>query len=309
MAEQAVAEPEAEVVEDGEPAAEKSPLDAFDDFLNGQPEKIQDEPVVTEPESGDEPAAATDPVEAEASVAEAVDEGPSFLMKQAALTAGVDPDWLSIAKDDAQLEQMIEVARKNRPAKTEPSEPEKDELELEVSLSEDEYGPDDPVRKHLVSWAEKLNKQRTETKQYLSSLAAVANQQLQSQEREVWHKLYDPLNETLDSFESPLLGKTGSETPAQKALRISIAERYVGVGATHTMSAAEMKRLADLTIAATRPDLVEQRTKKQQAAARQPSKVIGGNPAARPVKGTPTYEESMSDWNAFLEGKKPLPTE
>ena len=283
-------------------ASLQASLAEFQASLNSTPEE-EEQIEETEQAEGVEQSAEGDSVDEQATDegAEVVDEGPSFLMKRAAVEAGIDPALVGRATSDAQLELMIEAA--NRPEPQE-STPAKDRT-LKLDLPEEEFGPDDPIRKVFVSLQEQLNQQREEHEKALAALTAFANSQLDREDRTQWETLYTPFDKALDSFESPLLGTSGKLTDKQRAERAAIAEKYTALGATADMPADELQRYAELAVAAARKDLIEQRSKKQQAVAQQQRRVIGGS-AQRSIKPAKTTDDVFAEWNKALREGKPL---
>ena len=222
---------------------------------------------------------------------------------RAAVEAGIDPSLVGRAKDDAQLQLMIEAA--NRPETKEADPPE--DLSLSIDLPEDEFSADDPVRKVFTAWQEKLNKQQQEVSKALSALTAFANSQLDREDQQQWNSLYAPFDQALDAFESPVLGTSGKLNEKQHAARAAIAEKYYALGATPNMPAEELQRYAELAVAAARKDLIEQRNKKQQASAQQKRQVIGGAGAQRTVQPAKTTKDIYAEWNKSIRTGAPLP--
>jgi hypothetical protein len=315
MAEEATID-EVETDAPADPLAEFEALRAAAPESEGDEEDTAVEGDEPEQESGDEDSAETEAGDAEAEVeetpAEEIAEGPSFLMKQEAARAGLDPKFIALAKDDAQLEQMIEASIESREVadKTEPvvaDEP------ITLDLPEDEFAADDPIRKALSGIVEKFNAKLEKANKTIGLLAGFANERLEKEEQDQqrvyqdnYTKLFSPFDEVLDSFDSPVLGKTGKLTKTQQAERAEVAKRYQGLGATVDLSAEEKKRFAELAVAAHRSDLVEQRNKKQQADKRQSRQVLGGGGGKLPV-GTKTREDILREWDKGLRaGALPL---
>lgn len=297
----------AEVVED---AGNSSALEEMQKMLDSAPEVREDEEeqAVEETEQAEgveESAEGDDAVETEEveETAEVADEGPSFLMKRAAVEAGIDPSIVGRAKDDAQLELLIEAAQK--PERGDAPSPE--EFTLSLELPEDDFAPDDPVRKVFTAIQEKWNKREQEVGKALSALTAFANMQLQREDQQAWSSLYDPFDKALDSFESPLLGTTGNLSEKQRAERNAIAEKYSALGANASMPAEELQRYAELAVSAVRKDLIEQRTRKQQATTRQQKQVTGGGGPQRTVQRPKTREDLLAEWDKSLRNGVALP--
>ncbi len=294
---------EAEQVEQENAATLESSLAEFQQQLNAAPDEEQVEE--TAQAEGVEESAEGDSVgdEAAEEQAEVADEGPSFLMKRAAVEAGIDPALVGRAESDAQLQLMIEAAGGRVESEVAP----KEDFTLSLELPEEEFGADDPVRKQFASWQEKLNKKQQEIDKALSALTTFANSQLDREEQNEWQSLYTPFDKALDSFESPLLGTSGKLTDKQRAERAAIASKYTALGATSDMPAEELQRYAELAVSAARKELIEQRTKKQQATAQQKRQVLGGGGAQRGVQPARTMADDLADWNKSIRTGVPLP--
>jgi hypothetical protein len=233
---------------------------------------------------------------------EVIPEGPSFLMKQEAARAGVDPKFIAVAKDDAQLEQMIVAVSRDADAKEEPLP----EFNLAVELPEDEYPADDPVRKQLEKMASAITERQKLVERVLGGIAQVENERFDREQQQVHQQVFGAFDEYLDSYEVKELGKAGKLTPAQREERSTIANYYTALGATPDMPADEKKLLAELALTRHRRDLVEQRTKNKQAAQAQAKRVTGGK-ATTPIKGKSTLDQVFRDWNGGLRnGRLPL---
>jgi hypothetical protein len=294
-----------EAEQTGEESGELDPLAEMQQMLDSAPEVEEPEVEETAQAEGDDDSAEGDPVETEpAEVAEEVaDEGPSFLMKRAAVEAGIDPALVGRAKDDDQLALMIEAASRPEPKDVAPAK----DRTLKLELPEEEFGPDDPVRKVFESLQQQFNEQLEERDKALAALTTFANSQLDREDQQQWQALYEPFDKALDSFESPLLGTSGKLSDKQRAERALIAEKYVALGATTDMSAEEKARYAELATAAVRKDLVDQRNKKQQAATRQARQVTGGGGPQRTVQRVKTKDDLLSEWDKSLRNGTPLP--
>lgn len=283
-------------------------LDEMQKMLDAAPEVDEEEQVEEtvqeETAEGVEESAEGESVEADAAeeAEPVVDEGPSFLMKQEAIRAGIDPAIVGRAKDDAHLQLLIEAVTRQEPKDVAPAK----DLSLKLELPEDEFGPDDPIRKVLASWQDALNEQREEYRQAISALTTFANGQLDREDQQQWQALYEPFDKALDSFESPSLGTTGKLTDQQRQARAAIAEKYIALGANSNMPAEEKRRYAELAVSAARQDLVEQRNKKQQAATRQQKQVTGGGGPQRTVQRAKTREDILAEWDKSLRNGTPL---
>ncbi len=310
MAEEAVIEQEPEVAEaTPEPSPYEAALARFDSLRAGV-----DPDAETEQTNSDEPAADVDPVEEEVtSDVDQFGDGPSFLMKRAALDAGLDESLVAKAKDDATLELLIETAGKARQTEAKPEEARVADFALPVNLPEDEFGPDDPIRKMFVEWSAALKDEISEARKGLGMLAQHANRQLeqaeQSQQAEVYSKLSKPFDTFLDSFDSDVLGNSKKPSPKMIAERSAIWDKYLALGVDPSMSEEDMTLYVELAATAHSKALVEQRNKKRQAAESQPSKVIGGGGNTKSVDRPLTLEEKMQRHDDIRMGKIPRPAD
>lgn len=312
----AVEAEETEQVEVEPVVDETSALDELQKQLDGEPEDDSEESAETEQVAGDEVSADDDSVDetAEASEPEpeVVGEGPSFLMKQEAARAGIDQALIGRAKSDAELELMIEA--RTRSEKQEDA-PEPEPFALTIELPEDEYSPDDPIRKQLAAWQQQLIKRDEEVSKALKSFAVFANQQLDRAEQVEAAEaekqrvaLYSPLDSELDSFESDVLGKTGKLNDKQLKERAAIAETYWSLGARPETPVAEKKRLAALAVEARRKELVQQRNNKQAEVTKQQRRIQGGGGRST-VSPAVTEADVIAEMEKMLKRGKPLLTE
>jgi hypothetical protein len=311
----AVEAEEIEQVEDEPVVDETSALDELQNMLDGEPEDDSDESAETEQVVGDDDSADDDSVDetAEAATPEpVVSEGPSFLMKQEAARAGIDPTLIGRAKSDAELELMIEARTRSE---KQDDAPEPEPFALTIELPEDEYSPDDPIRKQLATWQQQLIKRDEEVSKALKSFAVFANQQLDRTEQveaaeaeKQRVSLYSPLDAELDSFESDVLGKTGKLNDKQLQERAAIAETYWSLGARPETPVAEKKRLAALAVEARRKELVQQRNNKQVDLTKQQRRIQGGGGRSS-VSPAVTEADVIAEMEKMLKRGKPLLTE
>jgi hypothetical protein len=232
-------------------------------------------------------------------------------MKQEAERAGLDPKLIAVASNDAQLEQMI-VVHKDREQPKDATDVDFDDTPLAFDLPEDEYPADDPVRKALGSVVEGFNKRLQQRDSVIAQLANWTNKQIDRADREAQESqlkehavLVAPFDEVLDSFNSDVFGKTGTKDPKQVQSRVAAWEKYFKLGADAKLDKDILARKALLAAEDYRPGFIEQRTKTQQAVARQKRNVIGGG-NSRPVGPAKTREDAIKEWNDALTGKKPL---
>lgn len=289
-----------------------SSLAEFQEMLDAAPEIDEEQELDDTSAEGESPEGeqSVDGEEAATTPAKPpVSEGPSFLMKREAASAGVRQELIDRAKSDEQLELLIEAA-------TSRQEPEgdapKEAFSFKLELPEDEFGPDDPVRKALQSLVDQQNAREAEREKAFGMLFSFANQQLEretTRDAEVaqaqYQSLYAPFDEELDSFASDVLGKHGTLNDAQKQERQAIAASYQAFGVTPDTPVAEKKRLAILALQARHPDLVAKRPPKQQAAPSQQRRVLGGG-SQRPVQRAQTEADLLKEWDDVLVGRKPL---
>ena len=312
----AVEAEEIEQVEDEPVVDETSALDELQKQLDGDPEDDSDESAEAEQVAGDDDSADDDSVDETAEAPEpepeVVSEGPSFLMKQEAARAGIDPTLIGRAKSDAELELMIE-AKTGGEKKEDVPEPEP--FALTIELPEDEYSPDDPIRKQLAAWQQQLIKRDEEVSKALKSFAVFANQQLDRAEQaelaeaeKLRVAVYSPLDEELDSFESDVLGKTGKLNDKQLKERAAIAETYWSLGARPETPVAEKKRLAALAVEARRKELVQQRNNKRVEVTKQQRRIQGGGGRST-VSPAVTEADVIAEMEKMLKRGKPLLTE
>jgi hypothetical protein len=289
------------------------PVAEFQEFLNKQPEDPDYEEEVTAQDPGVEESAETDagdePEVVEQPTVEPVVEGPSFLMKQEAERAGVDPKFIAVAESDKQLERMILATKETeKPADA----PVIDDSPLSFELPEDEYPADDPVRKALGAVVEGFNKRLQQRDGVIAQLAQIENERFEREQAQTheakqreYQALVSPFDEYLDSFDSPELGKAANLSAKQKEARTAVWERYYGLGADPKLDKETLSRKAQLALSDYRPELVEQRTKKTQAVQRQQRSVLGGG-HSRPVNPAKTEADLIKELNEAIEGKRPL---
>ena len=301
MADEATLEEEVETAVD--------PLEEFQSQLDN-PSASAEEP--EQDDDGVEESAEVESGEVEATeeVAETHAEGPSFLMKRAALDAGLDATLVAKAKSDEHLELMIEAAGVTRQAYDSDSEAEAEEApdyDLSLDLPEDEYGPDDPLRKQLASWQGKLSQRFAEHERALGAALSHIQRQLQTEETTAHSKVFGQFDKVLDSFDSAELGKRENMNAAQFATRKAIADKYLALGATPDSSESELETYTEAAIMAFKRDLIEQRNIKQQAATKQRQKVLGGG-GSRSVERAMTEDDLLAELDEIRAGKKPFPS-
>jgi hypothetical protein len=176
--------------------------DRIDALLNGEKPPVEepDETPEVEPEEAPEPTV----------------EGPSVAMQTVARQAGIPQQLVDLARDDAQLQQYVELANKGE------SRPQEPEPEFELSLSEDEYGEDDAVRQQFAKMKDHYSGQIATLKQHFGELVSVVKnvqgEQLSQAEQEAAAR-QEEFDIALDSFDDPTFGKYGELDPAQGGIR------------------------------------------------------------------------------------------
>jgi hypothetical protein len=285
-------------------------VDDEDDDEEAEGEEGEESPEGEESEqqSGVEQSAAANAGAAAQQAAAA--EGPSFLMKHAAEQSGVDPKLIAIATSDAQLEQMIEVTTKGREAKQAEQQAEAPKFELPIELPEDEFPADDPVRKHLEKWQAVITKQFEETAKAQSIFAAFANEQLDMRDRQVdevrqreYAELAEPFDGFLDSLASEELGTTATLNDKQREARAALFTGYQALGAKAGLDKESLQRKAEKVLGEYHPKLIEKHQQKQQAAVKQPKKVLGGSGGTGRPNPKLTEAQAIQKLQDKIDGK------
>lgn len=297
-----------DTVEEVESSRTQQSLDAFQEMLDSRPDEPRDEEVLEDTEqpadeadddAGDEP---TD--DSPESKEKPAAEGPSATLKTVARQAKVPAELVAIARDDQQLQAIIDAhldaqeagegAEKDEP-EPENQEPEKDFFEFPIA--EDEFDDTDPVHKAFKTHVERSNELVKDLHGKLGLFARFANEQIkreqereQAQQQELSQKFYGPLDSALDDFGSDVFGKTGSLTKSQLEVRKAVAEKYAGL-ATLDADEDEKLRLAELAIRAYSRDLAERRDKAVQSEKKQPRMRTGGGGNVRPSAKKPSTRD------------------
>ena len=285
-------------------------LDQFEEFLGTGDEPTGDEPAA---EESQKETAADD---ADDEVQQPPVEGPSGVLKTLARQAGLKPSLIAIARDDKQLQAMIDAeldAREDGEPEPEPeAEPEPEEDYFAAQFEEGEYDDSDPIHrahKSLVSRLNEFTKTQKEQQRKIEKNQALfaqwAHEQIAREQSQQAQVLYKPLDELLDDFGTDLFGsKSGGLSKTQQAVRAEIAEKYWALGARPDSPDEHKQHLADLAVRAYRKDLAELRDQKQQAVKRQAKNRTGGTPGKAPGQPRPkTHEESMETFEDFLNGR------
>ena len=221
-------------------------------------EPITDEVVedqVEEDVTSEQPVA-DEPVEEE--VAESPNDGPSVAMMTVAR------EWLpeqlvSLARDDAQLQEMIELSR-NQVAPQPQAEEEED---FELLIPEEDYEVDSAVvRKQFKSMADHYKKVNSGLKRDLSDLiGVVTNLQKEQGETKKFRQQQEQrgFDNVLDSLDSEELGTFGQTSEEQFMLRKAVHERALQIRAK---KGGDLGDIANDVVAKMFPGL--QNSKKQQ---------------------------------------------
>lgn len=254
----------------------------------------------------------------EAVEAEPKAEGPSAFLKSQARLAGLRDSLVAIARDDAQLQQMIDDALdakdagEQEPEKQEPEpEPEPDSDFFEDLFSEDEFDPSDPSHKAIKGLLGKLNEFDKRQKQRDALFARFANEQIEREKAREQAEiatqakaLYDPFDAVLDEYGVEAFGnKEKGLTKAQQAVRKELAEYYVGLKARPDLPEETKRHLAETAIRAYRRDLAEAREQKQQQVKKQAKQRTGGNGKVDPRPRAQTRSEAIDEFDDFLAGR------
>lgn len=276
-------------------------LDEFQKLLDGAPEEEVAEE--TEQAEGVEQSAAGDAVETEevAETAPVADEGPSFLMKQEAVRAGIPNALIEFCRDDRQLEQMIAMA-----APVEEQSVESDEdSPYKFLLPEDEFGADDPVAKQIRAIVDAANADRKAMKQTIQRLELEQGRREQAEIAQQYAQLYGPFDEFLDELNDPRFGDHKNLTAAQQRERYAVAIKYQGLGATPETPVELKRRMAESALSVHAPDVIEKRNKQKQPPVDQRRQVLGGG-AKRTPQSKPSEADLLAHMDKALKGLKPL---
>jgi hypothetical protein len=295
-------------------AEEADKLAAFQEMLDKQPEReeadtlVDDDPLAVEStidESDDtEQLAADDDSGAEIPAEEAKTvsaEGPSFLMKRAAIDAGIPEFVVNWARDDAQLQQMLETIGPASGAPVDAAEEAKPALEY--MLPEDEFGADDPMAKQVRHLIDTLNSKLAEIDKKATAAEEVKQTLSQREQQAIYTAIATPFDEVLDSFQSDVLGTAGSLTPKQERVRFELFEKYKALGAAPTLPADRLKQKARVVLQDDYGSLVEQKQQQERAKQKQAKTVLGGG-QARNVQKPLTHEDKLKEFQNFLDKKK-----
>jgi hypothetical protein len=277
-------------------------LDEFQKLLDGAPE--EEVAAETAQAEGVEQSAEGDAVETEEVVETpaVADEGPSFLMKQEAVRAGIPVTLIEFCRDDRQLEQMIAMAA---PVEEQTAESDEDSP-YKFLLPEDEFGADDPVAKQIRALVDAATADRKALKAEIAKLKDDHDQREREALQSAYESLYSPLDDYLDDLQDPRFGNFAKGlTPLQQRERREVAARYQGLGAKPETPAEQKRRKVELALSDYAPDVIEKRNKQKQPPVDQRRQVLGGG-AKRTPQARKSEADLLDDWDKALRGQKPL---
>lgn len=263
---------------------------AFENFLN-PPEETEEPSEKTSVETPDEQPETDETVTPPASA-----EGPSAAMQEVAIQSGLPEQLVSLARDDAQLREMVGLARNSRQEET-PAEPEADVFE--ISLPEDEFDKDDPIRQEFEKMQGFYTKKLDRLKDDMGVLVNVASELHQAHEQSQQRTQQDfqaQFDGVLDELQNPSLGKFGELTEAQALVREATFKHYVKL---HEQSPNRpLTEVAQQSAIELFPGLADQqKAEAQKEKLRQQShKRLGGGPSAPAPEPHKSREEAMEDF-------------
>jgi len=186
-------------------------------------------------EKGEAPAEET---KAEAEPKPRKVEGPSIAMKAMAKREGVPDDIIAIADSDEHLDTFIKhytQLRAEEQAKQAEAEKEKP---FTLSLPEDDFDNDDPVRKQFSEVVNHFEGKLASVYNYLGQLADIAIKTEEAVKSATEEKVFDEqgaFDDFIDELESPVLGnRRGDAIPsAGQKMRQAIYWQYKELEAEH----------------------------------------------------------------------------
>ena len=269
---------------------EESKDEQFDRLLD---EKLGDENVSTEEVPVGDPPVEEEIVEPETA------EGPSTVMATVARQSGVPPQLVALARDDKQLQEMIELVD-NREAPGGPAA----EEEFAIDLPEDEYGQDDSVRKQFdrlnQHYSGIVSKLREELASVAHAVSSVDTQQkdLTQQQAEERQKQFDTVVDGYETF-----GKFGELSQAQGKVRGAIYDEYLELRRANPHH--DPASLVEHALKKVIPGAVSNKTAKQQresVQAQSRRKLGTGN--ASPPAVDPSKDDKADEFFANLRQKR-----
>tara|TARA_Y100000817_G_scaffold302671_1_gene283828 strand:+ start:1051 stop:1944 length:894 start_codon:yes stop_codon:yes gene_type:complete len=217
----------------------------------------------------------------------AIADGPSQAMMAVAEQAGLPSQLVAIARDDQQVQDMMDLARLNR---QEPAA----QKEFGVSLPEDEFPEDDPVRQEFDKFKDKFSELSSQladanarVRAFEEKQGSVEHEQFVAQQRE--------FDQTLDSLGSTAFGKSTEPTDASVALRTAAFNLlYERKQSNPGASISELSQMI-----AEEFGIPSTKTPREKAALRdQASRRLGGGPSKPAAAAAKNPEEGM---RAFLQ--------
>lgn len=261
-----------------------------------------DDPAPEESEPTDEEVEDDEEVSTETDEQEPKEvEGPTAAMKTLAIQMGLPPSLIAMMRDDGQINELIELASQQ----AEPQEEEEAELpDFEVSLPEEEFPEDDPVRKELSRLQSHFKKQISDLQGRLQKTAKSSReverqqQELQLQQSRQFQAEFD---NALDKLGEKAFGKSGSLSNRNIQARTAVFEAVRELYAADPN--APMSELAKRAAEEIGFSLTNKSPDEKAAIRKQSSKRLGSGSSRPPEPAKQSPEEMM---RGFL---KTLPTE
>lgn len=185
----------------------ETPVEENTPVYDEDPQEVDEVSEASDEQVADEP-------EVEEEVAPSTQSGPTPAMLEVA-KSWLPQQLVSLARDDKQLQEMVELARNQQPV----AEQEED---FELTLPDDEYEVDNAVRKQFKSMADHYKKANSGLKSDIADLVGVVSS-LQGEQKEIvkFRQLQEQksFDRALDSTESDQFGKFGKMSKVQTAMR------------------------------------------------------------------------------------------
>ena len=262
----------------------------FDDLIEGGEQPPADEP-------DDQPEEEAEEVEAPAPVA----EGPSLAMRAVARQANIPDALVDIARDDAQLHEMVALATAK-----EDRAPEPEPVEFNVELPEEEYGADDAVRKQFNSMKDHFEGQiktfqgdMTTVVDLVKGLEKRMSEQVQQQQSSA----IADFDSALDRENSPVLGQLQELSEAGRKIRGAVYDEMENAHrADPTLSYEDTVRAAINLALPGYTDTNKARKQRQSIRAQHRAKLGSGNakPAPSPE---PSVDEMFTDFIEVINAR------
>lgn len=239
-------------------------------------------------------------------------DGPSPVMQAIARSMDVPDELLSQAKDDSEVQQYINLVQTFQSKKSEDPKPAEEvatqvgepvdtteaEALFELTLPDEDFGPDDPIRQQFTGLVETLNKRAAEDRRVLSALMGFANdsmmQQKTAQETEFANSVQKPFDTTLDAYKNDLLGDS---TKQLSTAQIKVREKVFGPYKTmlETLPDGDKSVFIRQIVSHMLPG-VKTPTNKAKAIRRQRQKMLGTSAPSDPQPG-------LEEFQSFLDGR------